>query len=321
MWPTDGGAERRRWIVAGMRNRLIEFVRRNRVATRAEVLLHFPLHVLDDALADGVLVRLMPSVYAVAGAGGDRDLLRRGALSRWNNGALSHLDGLDVWRLPSSSSDLVHLTVPGDEAATQWAAVQLHRRRNWSPRDARVRDGLRVVPLEQAVIESWPLLPVVDRRVPAIVAVRERRTTSGRLLARLDTQPRTAGAKELRHVFTLAGSGCHSELELWGHEQVFADPRLPPSRCQVPVKMPSGSIYLDRLFEDVLVNAELDGAAYHGSSGQRERDIRRDAALAALGYLVVRFSHLRLHADPAGVIAELVTIIATRRRQLSLVTA
>lgn len=65
-----------------------------------------------------------------------------------------------------------------------------------------------------------------------------------------------------------------------------------------------------------MVNVELDGAAYHGAPGQRERDLRRDTALAALGYLTVRFSHLRLHADPDGVIAELLAILAMRRAQL-----
>jgi hypothetical protein len=175
--------------------------------------------------------------------------------------------------------------------------------------------------VEQAIVESWNLLPPVDQRVPAIVALRERRTTGKRLGIVLDEQPRVAGAAEMRHVFALGAAGCHSPLEMWGHEHVFSDPRLPPSRCQVPIELPGGRIYLDRLFEEELVNAELDGAAYHGEPGQRERDLRRDAALAALGYLVVRFSHLRLHGDPAGVIAELLSILAMRRAQLGLSVA
>ena len=120
----------------------------------------------------------------------------------------------------------------------------------------------------------------------------------------------------MRDTFDLIAAGCHSPLELWGHQNVFTDRRLPPSRCQVRVVLPGGVVYLDRLYEAELVNVELDGAAYHGEKGQRERDLRRDAALAALGYLTVRFSHLRLHADSAGCIAELLTILAMRRSQL-----
>jgi hypothetical protein len=36
-----------------------------------------------------------------------------------------------------------------------------------------------------------------------------------------------------------------------------------------------------------------------------KRDLRRDAALARLGWLTVRYSHPRLHGDAGGVIEEL----------------
>jgi very-short-patch-repair endonuclease len=61
---------------------------------------------------------------------------------------------------------------------------------------------------------------------------------------------------------------------------------------------------------------ELDGAAWHGSAAQRERDVRRDAALAASGWLVVRFTQARLHRDPEGCRRDLLDILASRRRQL-----
>jgi very-short-patch-repair endonuclease len=73
---------------------------------------------------------------------------------------------------------------------------------------------------------------------------------------------------------------------------------------------------LDRAFLAEMVAVELDGAAYHGAPGQRERDLRRDSALARLGWLTVRFSHLRLHREPGHVIDELVEILEHRRSQL-----
>jgi len=54
----------------------------------------------------------------------------------------------------------------------------------------------------------------------------------------------------------------------------------------------------------------------HGSPGQRERDIRRDSALARLGWITVRLSHPRLHTDAYGVIDELNEILRRRREQL-----
>ena len=302
-----------------MRALLLDVVSRAGVISRPQALAIVAEHVLDDALAAGLLVRIFPQVYTLPDRAADLPTLRRGALAHRPAGALSHTDALDAWRLPTALGDDVHVTVSAKEPSTEWPGLRLHRRSGFQPAApfTLVRDGQRVVRVEQAIVESWPLLPAIDRRAPAIVALRERRTTGDRLLKVLELQPRTAGAAEMRHVFELAAAGCHSPLEMWGHEHVFSDPRLPPSSCQTPVRLPDGRrIYLDRLFEELLVNVELDGAAYHGEPGQRERDLIRDAALAALGYLTVRFSHQRLHADPEGVIRQLLAILATRREQL-----
>lgn len=304
--------------IGDVRDQLLGLVGRHRVLTRAQALRTVAEHVIDDALRSGALVSLFPGVYVLPESSSDRDILRAAALAHRPRGAISHTDALDVWGLPTSLGPSVHLTVSGGESPTRHTHLTLHRRDGFlaAAPGVLVRRGLRVVRLEQAIVESWPLLPDIDRRVPAIVAVRDRRTTGARLLRVLAANRFTAGAAEQRRVFTLTASGVHSPLELWGHDRVFSDPRLPASRCQVPVRLPTGVVYLDRLYDAELLNAELDGAAYHGQPGQRERDLRRDAALAALGYLTVRFSHQRLHRDPAGVVAELLAILATRRAQL-----
>jgi very-short-patch-repair endonuclease len=276
-------------------------------------------------VTDKALIRLFPRVYALPEAAPYVEIRRHGALQLVPESALSHLDGLAHWDLPGKAKDpddeRIHLTHPGDHNPVEVPGIKAHRRRGFSlgPPLTVVRFGAHVVRLEQAIVESWPLLSVVDQRTPAIVAVRDRRTRGQRLLTVLEQQPKTAGAAEMRKLFELLALGIHSHLEAWGHAHVFTDARLPRSRAQVPVTLRSGrQVYLDRLFEEELVNVELDGAAYHGRPGQRERDLRRDAALAALGYLTVRFSHLRLHADPEGCIQELLAILATRRRQFGL---
>ena len=282
-------------------------------------------HVLDDAVTDGALVRIFPSTYALPEAAPRVEVRRHGALLYVPGAALSHTDGLEHLDLPCERRDRdderIRLTVAGDHHPVEAPGLKVHRRRGFAigaPHTV-VRLGAPVVRLEQAVVESWPLLTDMDQRSPAIVAVRDRRTTGQRLLARLDAQPRTAGSREMRKLFDLLCLGIHSHLEAWGHARVFTDGRLPHSRAQVPVTLRTGRrVYLDRLFEEEMLVVELDGAAYHGKPGQRERDLRRDAALAALGYLTVRFSHQRLHADPEGCVRELLVILATRRRQFGL---
>jgi very-short-patch-repair endonuclease len=293
------------------------------VIHRDQALSLVPDHVVKDAVRGGALVRLFPRVYASSDAAPHPEVQRHAALLCVPDAALSHLDALAHWELPGErrrdAPPGIHLSRSAALPPIEIDGLLVHRRRTFAPHapHAVVRLGARVVRMEQAIIESWPLLQDVDQRLPAIVAVRDRRTRGRRLLEFLERQPKTAGAGEMRELFDLLAFGIHSHLEAWGHAKLFTDRRLPFSRAQVKVTLPSGRhVYLDRLFEEEMVNVELDGAAYHGKPGQRERDIRRDAALAALGYVTVRFSHLRLHADPEGCLNELLAILATRRRQL-----
>ncbi|HET7310840.1 MAG TPA: DUF559 domain-containing protein [Mycobacteriales bacterium] len=305
---------------------------RGGVLTRAMALQIDGKHVIDDALAAGVFVRLFPSTYVLAELAANRRVQQRAGLAFVGRSALSHLDGLDRWGLlPNENYQLralpigeprtgepIRLTAGRRQCEVDAPGLPVTRRSWFEPEPPMVRrrEGVPLVRLEQAIVESWPLLPPLDKRMPLIVALRERKTTAARLLSVLALQPRTAGARELRTMIELVAGGCHSELELWGHRQVFTSHRLPRSRPQVPVELPTGRIYLDRYYEEEMVDVEMDGAAYHGAPGQRERDLRRDAALARLGILVVRYSHQRLHGHPERVIDELVETLRIRREQL-----
>jgi hypothetical protein len=282
--------------------------------TRRKALRFGGRHVVDDALNDGVLTRLLPGVYVVAGRVIDRRLMQRAALAYLPAAALSHLDALELWGLGRTATT-IHLTVPGTHGAVAAPGLTVHRRRDFvaEPPAAVVRQGLRVGALERALVESWPLLPPGERRGPLIAALRERRTTAGHVTSALDASPRLSGAAQMRRLVVLVDGGCHSELELWGHEKVFSDPRLPPSVRQFAVLVDGRRMFLDRYFPRERVAVELDGAAWHGNQVQRERDLRRDAALSAMGILVVRYSHRRLVTEPDHVIEELCRVLACRR--------
>ncbi|WP_329100415.1 endonuclease domain-containing protein [Micromonospora sp. NBC_01699] len=88
---------------------------------------------------------------------------------------------------------------------------------------------------------------------------------------------------------------------------------MPRFQRQVRVRVANRTMYLDVYAEQERVAFELDGAAAHGDPRQREIDLRRDALLATLGILVVRFSHRRLVHDPTEVRREIVAILDRRR--------
>lgn len=287
--------------------------------TRADAVGLFAPHIVDDALASGVIVRLLPSTFALPELAGDRNAQRRAALLHRPDAALGGLDALDGWDVldERQAHGAIHLVTDAGHRESKAPGVRVTRRAGFrnEPPHVIVRDGLRLTRLEQTIVDSWPLLPEMDRRAPALVAVRERRTTGERLLDALAASGRVHGAAQMRHAFGLIARGCHSPLELWGHENVFNQPGLRDAQCQVRIQTPGGVMYVDRYYQAEMVAVEMDGAAYHGAPGQRERDIRRDAMLAALGIQTIRFSHPRLFNDAGGAAAELLHVLATRRRQ------
>jgi hypothetical protein len=280
--------------------------------------------VVDDAVNAGAVIAIHPGVYALHASAKDRRI-RLVAAVVYTDGLISHIDALDIWELLPpppyfglASDAPVHISLCDPAHPTRCPGLVVHRRSDTvMSACARRRQGLPVTSLERAVIDSWPLLPAAEQRVPVITALRQRRTTAKRLDTELDRTPHQACAGVIRSIVCLVAAGCQSELELLGHHRVFTDPRLPTARAQVRVRLRNGAVvYLDRYFEAEMVAVELDGAAFHGSSQQRERDVRRDTALAALGIVTVRLTHQRLVSDPEGVIQELLTVLWVRRTQL-----
>ncbi|WP_407566883.1 endonuclease domain-containing protein [Polymorphospora sp. A560] len=242
----------------------------------------------------------------------DRTLRHRAALAYLaGNGGLSHTTALDVWGLrPQPPGEPIHASVPvGSGLRTQPGLVIHHRRASvvltWR--------GTCVTRVENSLVDAWPVLPVAERPGPVIKAVNGRRTTPQRVCTALSTAPRLGGRAELRVLLDRLADGCLSALEIWGHDHVFTGPGMPSFARQVRIVVGQRTTYLDVYAERERVDIELDGAASHGDARQRETDLRRDALLATVGILVVRFSHARLTGQPDEVRKEVLTILADRR--------
>ncbi len=290
------------------------------VATRTQLVDVASHHVIDRAVSGGHLVRVLPKVYADP-ALVDRPRTRMLAALRYAGplAAMSHTTSLSLWELPVPSGQPLHVTTAARQL-TAAPSLVIHRRRGFQAQPPLVvqRQGLPVVRLENALVDSWPLLEGPDRRAPLILAVQQRLTTALRVLDVAEPTSRLSGRAALLELLALLASGCHSELEIWGFRTVFDCPDLPVARRQLCVQLPGRRAYLDVAYERERVDVELDGSRYHFSTHLRERDMRRDATLSTLGWLVLRFSHRRLHDDPDGVRAEVLATLEIRRHQLAL---
>lgn len=80
--------------------------------------------------------------------------------------------------------------------------------------------------------------------------------------------------------------------------------------CQQPDRLPDGTrIFHDFLWQRLRLIVETDGGAGHRSRRQRRRDQRRDAAMRARGYTVVRLRWADVVVHPARAVAVLAPLL------------
>lgn len=300
-----------------MHRDLEDLLAREGVITRASALRRVSRRAFEHAISTGAVVRLLPSTYVHSDRLDDVGTRERAALLYAGDGAvLSHTSALRRWGLPiPPNATAVHVIGSASRYRRPPPDIAIiHTSRNGVA--AIGRGGMPVTRMERSVVDSWAVLTGSDQRAPAIAAVAERMTTPQRLI---DAAAERSNLKDRASLLELCDAlrrGCRSELELWGLRSVFHDARFAHGVWQLPVRLSSRVVYLDLAFERERVCVELDGATYHRLPMDRERDMRRDAALSMLGWLVLRFSYHRLHQCAEEVTDEVDAILETRRRQL-----
>ena len=270
-------------------------------------------------LAGGDLVLLAPGVVALPERSAEWHVRARAA-ALYADGPLSHMSALTAAGMAPPVAGALHVTVPPDRCLRDAPGVVVHRSRR---RLVTVRcDGIEVVEPIRSLVDTWSWAgrrtgraagerPVV--RQALIEAVRNRTASAAALRRESDRRPRHAGRAALATLLELLAGGCQSELEIWGVLHVLRIPGLPPVVQQHRVELAGGRrVLLDAAFPEALVAVELDGAAFHGSREARERDLRRDTALATAGWVVLRFSYARLVSDPEGCRREIELVVRRR---------
>ncbi|RBY76019.1 hypothetical protein DQ238_18510 [Geodermatophilus sp. TF02-6] len=288
------------------------------LATRRRLLERVPAVVLDGHVGRRNLVRVFPHVYRLRGSPEDESTLLRAALLHAGpEAALSHTTALAVWGLRPLERPL-HLTVDHGVRRAGAPDLVVHRRLRFDPGSAQCvqRQGLRVTTLARTVIDSWPLLPVAQRRPLALDVARRGLTTAALLREALSERPNVGGRRLLLQTIDLIEDGCQSELEAHGVLGVFRHRSLPTSVGQYRVELSTGVVRLDRAWPEAKLAVELDGARHHTSPEDRQADLARDRALAAAGWVVLRFTYADVLRDPDGVRARVLEVYRTRRSQL-----
>ncbi|MBV8965730.1 MAG: DUF559 domain-containing protein [Mycobacteriaceae bacterium] len=122
--------------------------------------------------------------------------------------------------------------------------------------------------------------------------------------------PRVRGARRLREVLALVDGGAESPPES-RTRLVLLESGLPRPQTQLRVVNEYGDFVarLDMGWERWRVGVEFDGAQHWADPRQRTRDIDRLAALADLGWVVVRVSSEMLYRMQGTLVARVVSAL------------
>ena len=224
--------------------------------------------------------------------------------------ALAGHSAATLWGMRRGTARPIHVLVPADRRTGRPSGVIVHRSTILTPRDICLHEtGLPVTS------PAWTLL-VVAVRLPEddLEYVLAEGMALGLLeLADVDELLARAGRHPGVHALTRlrARTAAPRRTESGGERTFLALVRaakLPLPKTQVPLL----GYRVDFLWPEAKVVVEFDDYSTHGSPYAFGRDRRKDAALQAAGYVVIRVTRDRIAKEPHVIVKELTWLLATR---------
>jgi very-short-patch-repair endonuclease len=217
---------------------------------------------------------------------------------------LSHRSAAALWGLRQDGWK-TDITVPAQKRDRRF--VRVHRAK-LHPDEITREDGIPVTTVARTLLDLAPVLDE-DQLLKTIEESERRQLFDLRaveaVLTRAGHRP---GTPALRTVLAEYRDPPPTRSDL---ERAFLallrTTDLPEPHVNVRVE----GFEVDALWPRSRLVVELDGRGYHSSPRAFEADRARDAVLQRAGYRVVRITHHRLRADPAGVL-ELLGAMAGR---------
>jgi hypothetical protein len=271
-------------------------------------------------LSSGRLVRIHPGWVTLA-EWADDWTVRAHAATGYTGGTLSHTSALHAHGLLDRVGFRLDVTVPVSDRLRSTRRLRIHRSRR--PCGITIARGMGATTVARALVDTWGDAHRSHRspryvdlaRNALLRAARERPATVADVEAEFAAVPRLPGLASLRELLSDARAGSHSHLELLGLRALLAA-GLPRPLLQYEIPLGFGSIHVDAAWPEVRLAVEFDGAAYHAGRDDWQRDLRRDAALAALGWVVLRFSYADVTERPSGCGAQVAAAYGRRRHDV-----
>jgi very-short-patch-repair endonuclease len=262
--------------------------------------------------ATGRLHRVHRGVYAVGHASLSLDARRMAAVLACGPVALlSHRSAAAAWGLRATSHARWDIATPR-RGRRSLPGIELHEARGLAREDATTLRGIPITSVPRTLVDLAAVLPpgALERAVHEAEVLRLLDVTA--VEAVLARSPGRRGTGRLRALVAKPSPGpTRSALE----ERFLGlcrRARLPAARLNAHVATAEALIEVDVLWPRHRVIVELDGAAAHHTRRAFHDDRRRDAALAAEGYVVVRLTWQRVTRERGAVVDELRRLLVLR---------
>ena len=233
-----------------------------------------------------------------------------GAVLACGPGSLvSHASAAALWGLtPTPTGDLA-LTVVGRNCRSR-RDITVHRVSQLATADRATRHGIPLTGPARTLIDFAATATGYELDHALGEARLQRLVDDGDLARALNRAGNRAGVARLRAVIAGEDESGYTRLEAERRmRQLIAQARLPRPRYNVIVD----GWEADCLWPDQRLILEVDGYRFHGHRGAFERDRRKDMALVAAGYRVIRVTWKQLVNEPMVVAALVAAALAVSR--------
>jgi very-short-patch-repair endonuclease/predicted transcriptional regulator of viral defense system len=261
----------------------------------------------------GRLHRVHRGVYAVGHRALTADGYRMAAVLACGPGAaLSHRSAAAAWGFRPTARARIEVTVATSRRGV--GRIELHRTKQFTADDVTHLRNIAITTVARTLVDLAAVLRpnALQRAVNQAEFLQLLDVTATR--AAIQRAPGRAGVRLLGDLLSVPFPGpTRSEFEA-EFLALCRNTDLPTPLMNRHVQAGGRLSEVDALWPDHRLIVELDGGAAHRTTHAFENDRRRDAALAARGYLVVRFTWQRLTNEPQDVSDELRHILALRAR-------
>jgi very-short-patch-repair endonuclease len=230
-------------------------------------------------------------------------------LSCGDGSAVSHRSAAWLWQLlpyPSNPRP-VDVTVAGRDVRRP--GVRIHWVQALDACDTRILHGVPITTPARTLLDLAAVLPpyLLERAITEAEVRRLVRRTD--LMDQLERNQGRRGTPALRRVLDLEGGPAYTRSRAERRLlRLLRAAELPIPRVNSRI----GRYEADFLWPESKLVVEFDSFQFHSPRARFERDRERDAALAAIGYTVIRVTWRQLVDKPETVVLRIAQALAVR---------